>query len=160
MIRKGTFDDAAGIADIFNHYIESSTAIFSNRLRSADDIREQLTPVVGHYPFYIAEEDGVITGYCYAHAFHPDPVYSATWEITIYLHHNYTGRGTGRRLLESVISEARIMGAHTLVSCITDGNEACERLHKGAGFERVGVIRDAGYKFGLYLNDVFYQKIL
>ncbi len=160
MIRQGTFDDAAQMADIFNFYIDTSTVIFSNRRRSTADMVAQIEPVVGKYPFFVFEDEGLVLGYCFAHAFQPDPVYSRTWEITIYLRQGYTGRGIGSQLLEAVTDASRMAGAHTLVSCITDGNTPCEQMHERAGFIRAGVIRDAGYKFGQYLHDVFYQKIL
>lgn len=148
------------MADIFNHYIDTSTVIFSNRRRTAGDMAAMLEPVVGKYPFFVFEENGEVLGYCFAHAFQPDPVYSRTWEITIYLREGHTGKGIGRRLLDAVVEASRQAGAHTLVSCITEGNEPCESMHEHAGFVKAGVIRDAGYKFGQYLNDVFYQKIL
>lgn len=160
MIRQGNIEDAADMADIFNYYIETSTVIFSNRRRSAVDMADMLNPIIGNYPFFIYEEDGKVLGYCYAHAFHPDPVYSRSWEITIYLRNGHTGQGIGTKLLEAITKASRQGGAHTLISCITDGNTACERMHERAGFIRTGVLRDAGYKFGQYLNDVFYQKIL
>ena len=160
MIRQGNIADAAAMADIFNHYIDTSTVIFSNRRRTADDMAATLMPVIGRYPFFVHEEDGEVLGYCFAHAFHPDPVYSRTWEITIYLRQGHTGRGIGSGLLDAIIEASRQEGAHTLISCITDGNTACERMHERAGFIRTGILRDAGYKFGQYLNDVFYQKLL
>ena len=71
MIRKGTFDDVAAIAEIFNYYVQTSTVIFSNTLLSADDMKQKLAPIVGQFPFYVWEEDGKVLGYCYAHKFHP-----------------------------------------------------------------------------------------
>ena len=38
IIRAGNIADAASMADIFNYYIANSTAIFSNRIRTADDM--------------------------------------------------------------------------------------------------------------------------
>lgn len=148
------------MADIFNYYIANSTVIFSNRLRSADDMHRRLESVVGQYPFFVWDEDGTVLGYCFAHAYQPDPVYGATWEITIYLHHDATGRGIGPALLVAVIDASRKAGAHTLISCVTGGNEPCEHMHKRAGFEQIGVIRDAGYKFDRFLDDVLFQLIL
>lgn len=50
-IRPGNIDDAASMADIFNYYIANSTAIFSDRIRSTADMKCQIEPVVGHFPF-------------------------------------------------------------------------------------------------------------
>lgn len=161
MIRKGNLDDAADMAEIFNHYVATSTVIFSDRRLSADEFRQKITGVAGSFPFFIAETDGgEMAGYCYAHSWMPDPVYGWSWEITIYLNHKFTGQGYGRRLLQKVIAESRSLGAHTLVSCITAGNTPCERLHASCGFRHIGTFREVGYKFGQYLDDALYQLIL
>lgn len=160
MIREGSFDDAAAMAGIFNYYIANSTVIFSDRLRTAADMRQRLESVVGRYPFFVWDDNGAVLGYCFAHAYQPDPVYGATWEITIYLRHDATGRGIGSALLGAVIDASRRAGAHTLISCVTGGNEPCERMHLAAGFVKAGVLRDAGYKFGRYLDDVLFQLVL
>lgn len=161
IIRAGNIADAASMADIFNYYIANSTAIFSNRIRTADDMEALIGPVTGRFPFYVAVNDeGRVDGYCFAHLFMPDPVYSLTLEVTIYLRHGVTGQGIGRRLLGQVIDDCRTQGVHILVSFITDGNEACERLHTSLGFSKVGVIREAGYKFGEFLGDAIYQLML
>lgn len=161
MIRRGTLNDVAGMALIFNHYVRTSTVIFSNDELTAADMRSRMEPVAGHFPFYVAETpEGELAGYCYAHHWHPNAVYGRTWEITIYLSHRFTGRGIGRELLGKVVEESRKAGAHTLVSCVTAGNEPCERLHRSMGFEKAGVLKAAGFKFGRYLDDVFYQLML
>ena len=160
MLRQGSLEDAPQMAEIFNHYIRESTVIFSNRERNAADMKQLLEPVVGKYPFYIYEEDGKVLGYCFAHAFMPDPVYRFTWEITIYLRDGYTGHGIGSALLRAVVEDARRDGTHTLVSFITGGNELCINLHAKYGFRKAGTIRQSGYKFDTYLDDVIYQLIL
>ena len=80
--------------------------------------------------------------------------------ITIYLRNGYTGRGIGSSLLKSTIEAARQGGAHTLISCVTGGNTACEVMHQKAGFKVAGLLRYAGYKFGQYLDDVLFQLVL
>lgn len=157
VIRKGSLDDAGAIADIFNYYVVNSTVIFTNHSVLDDGMRTRLTPVVGHYPFYVAEDvDGKVTGYCYAHRWMPDEVYGQTWEITIYLAHDVLGNGIGTLLLDQVINDCRELGAHVLISFITQGNERCEKLHRRAGFQLSGVMKEVGYKFGKYLNDAVY----
>lgn len=161
IIRAGNIADAASMADIFNYYIANSTAIFSNRIRTTEDMEAMITSVVERFPFYVAVNDeGRLDGYCFAHPFMPDPVYGHTLEVTIYLRHSVTGQGIGRQLLGQVIDDCRVQAVHTLVSFITDGNEACERLHSSLGFSKVGVIREAGYKFGKFLGDAIYQLML
>ena len=161
MIRKGKIDDVAEMAKIFNYYVATSTVIFSERQLSVEEFSRKLDGVIDEFPFYIAETDtGTMVGYCYAHRWMPDPVYGRSWEVTIYLNHNFIGQGYGRQLLDAVIAESRQKGAHSLVSFITGGNVPCESLHRVCGFSFCGLIKEAGYKFGQYLDDVIYQLIL
>lgn len=99
-------------------------------------------------------------GYCYAHKFHPDPVYAETWELTAYLDKNATGKGIGTKLLRFLIEQCRLAGAHTLVTFVTGGNEPCERMMASLGFVQTGIIRQSGHKFNQYLDDVIYQLLL
>ncbi len=157
VVRKGTLDDAGAIAGIFNYYVATSTVIFTNHAVPEDGMRARLMSVVGHYPFYVAEDvAGCVIGYCYAHRWMPDEVYGQTWEITIYLAHDVRGNGIGARLLDRVINDCREQEAHVLISFITQGNERCEKLHRRAGFQLSGVMKEVGYKFGKYLNDAVY----
>lgn len=157
IIRTGEISDVGDMADIFNYYIENSTVIFSNRILSADDMCRKLSGVSGRYPFYVGVDGtGTVVGYCYAHQWLPDEVYARTWEVTIYLRHDMCGCGLGSRLLDRVIADSRSMGAHVLISFITEGNVPCEKMHRKSGFKLSGVIADSGYKFGRYLNDAIY----
>lgn len=160
-IRKGDVSDAGAIADIFNYYIRTSDVIFSNRERSAAEMREKLESVIaGGYPFFVSVEDGVVNGYCYAHAWQPDAVYGCTWELTEYLSHSSAGKGIGTKLLRATVEACRDSGAHTLIACVTAGNKACAGMLSRVGFRLVGIVRESGFKFGKYCNDEFWQLML
>ena len=159
-VRKGTLDDAPAIAEIFNHYIATSSVIFSERLRSADEMRDTLVPVVqGDFPFYVAESDGKIIGYCYSHLWMPDAVYRYCWELTEYLSSEATGHGVGSHLLRRVMEECRDKKAHTLVAFVTADNDACGRMLGRLGFSHIGTLRQTGRKFGAWYDDAIYQLI-
>lgn len=162
IVRAGRPDDAALMAAIFNYYVTNSDVIFSNTLLSGDDMNEKLQrlDVGGRFPFLIAEVDGHVAGYAYAHHWQPDPVYDRTWELTMYLDNTFRGMGIGSTLMDRLIEECRQRGAHTLVSCITEGNQACERMCSRSGFTRCGSLPETGFKFGQYLNDVLYYRVL
>jgi len=40
------------------------------------------------------------------------------------------------------------------------GNAGSTRLHESLGFERVGVLRDVGFKFGRWVDTVLMQRAL
>ena len=161
-LRTGSLNDASAIADIFNHWVRTSTVIFSNRELSAAEMTEKLSPVVEDgFPFFVGVDDnGRVVGYAYAHRYHPDPVYDGTWELTEYLSPDAQGKGIGTKLFHALVDECKSRGAHVLVSCITAGNTACERMNITAGFSLSGIIPQAGFKFGLWLDDALYTKLL
>ena len=47
-----------------------------------------------------------------------------------------------------------------MIGGIDADNLASVALHEEQGFVHAGTIRDAGYKFGRWLNLAFYQKVL
>lgn len=161
MIREGDINDAQAIANIFNHYVVSSPVIFSNTTLSVEDMRQKLTrlEVGSRFPFLVAEIDGQVAGYAYAHLWMPDPVYDKSWEVTIYLSREAAGHGLGSEMLKRLVDMCRQAGAHTLVSFITEGNSPSEKIHLKNGFKFVGVIPESGFKFGKYYNDAIYQII-
>ncbi len=159
IIREGKLEDAAEITEIFNFYIRTSNVIFSERIRSEEDMKELLSKIVGKYPFYVIEEAGKVRGYCYAHLWMPDPVYSQSWELTEYLENGYSGAGIGSELLRVVIEECFEKGAHALVSFVAGGNVPCERMMDRFGFKLRGVMREVGYKFSAYHDDAFYELL-
>ncbi len=162
MIRKGTLDDAADMAAIYNHYVATSTVIFSNKQLTSGEMRTKLEPLVADgYPFWVWEVDGVVRGYIYAHPWQPDEVYCHTWEIAVYVDKDCRGMRVGHQLLDALVKSCREEErVRVLISCITEGNVASERLHEGFGFKRVSRFEGVGYKFGEWLNDVHYQLTL
>lgn len=161
-IRAGRIEDAAAMAYIYNYYVRTSPVIFSDKELSADEMAEKLRRLGAgdRFPFLVAEEDGMFAGYAYLHLWQPDPVYGRTWELTIYLSDKACGKGCGSAMLNKLICKARDLGAHSLISCISEGNAPCERMCVNAGFTLNGRFQEVGYKFGRYYNDAVYQLIL
>jgi phosphinothricin acetyltransferase len=69
------------------------------------------------------------------------------------------GKGIGRSLLEPLVKAARRRGLHAILAAIDAQNEASLRLHASCGFEKVGHLKEVGYKFGRWL-DVVYMELL
>lgn len=160
ILRRGSTDDAAAMAEIFNYYVATSDVIFTEIPRSEADMRARIEPLLGHFPFMVAEQDGKVIGYCFAHLWQTDPVYRYTWELTEYLDHEIVGGGVGSALLKAVVEQCREMGAHTLISWVTGSNERCLRMLARMGFERLGCLKQSGFKFGRWHDDVFLQLML
>lgn len=153
---------AGAILDIFNEAIVNSTALYDYKPRPPESMvgwfatkRANGFPVIG-----LEDEAGTLLGFASYGTFRAWPAYKYSVEHSIYIHHTQRGRGLGRVLLDAIVTEAREREVHTLIGGIDASNAASIALHVSRGFEYAGTIRQAGFKFGRWLDLAFYQRIL
>lgn len=152
--------DFPAVASIYRHYVTRSTASFELEPPSDAEMASRLSAICGAYPAFVAEIDGMVAGYAYAHEWKARAAYAPTVESTVYLHPAMTGRGLGRALMERLIDDCRRAGYRAMIADITVGNDASIALHRALGFECVSLFRDVGSKFGLTLSVTDYQLLL
>ena len=157
LIREVSAEDIRAVTEIFNHYIENSTASFNIKPFTIGEMEERMESIYPEYPYFVAELNGEIVGFCYAHPWKEREAYKHTWESTIYLSPSAVGKGIGERLMRRLIQESPLKGCRVMIACITGGNNASIRLHEKLGFRQVSHFRNVGYKFGNYLDVVDYQ---
>jgi hypothetical protein len=63
-------------------------------------------------------------------------------------------------MMAILIERARANGVHVMVGGIDASNQGSIRLHEKLGFVHAGTIRQAGFKFGRWLDLAFYQLTL
>lgn len=160
MIREVRPDDAAQIAGIYNRYILETTISFETQPLSAEDMRIRIEEISSYFPYFVAENNGKLTGYCYAHPWKERAAYCKTLETTIYLASEAKGRGLGTRLMTQLIKECRNRGYHALIACITAENEESCQFHERLGFKKVSHFEQVGQKFGRWLDVADYELIL
>lgn len=160
MIREVCPDDAAQIAGIYNHYILETTISFETQPLSAEDMRIRIEEISSYFPYFVAENNGKLTGYCYAHPWKERAAYCKTLETTIYLASEAKGRGLGTRLMTQLIKECRNRGYHALIACITAENEESCQFHERLGFKKVSHFEQVGQKFGRWLDVADYELML
>jgi L-amino acid N-acyltransferase len=159
-IRLARKRDAAAIADIYNHYVRTSTATFDTQERSVDDQLAWIAEHTDPHPALVAESGGQIIAWGSLSPWGTRCAYRHTVEISAYLAPDYTGRGIGRLLTELLIDRARDLGHHAVISQIVHENEASLRMGQGLGFEQVGVLREVGRKFDRWLDVVIMELVL
>lgn len=160
MIREVRPDDAAQIAEIYNRYILETTISFETQPLSAEDMRIRIEEISSYFPYFVAENNGKLTGYCYAHPWKERAAYCKTLETTIYLASEAKGRGLGTRLMTQLIKECRNRGYHALIACITAENEESCQFHERLGFKKVSHFEQVGQKFGRWLDVADYELML
>jgi phosphinothricin acetyltransferase len=108
----------------------------------------------------IEDESGQLTGFASYGTFRAWPAYKYSVEHSVYIHKNLCGKGLGARLLTELINAARKQDYHCMVGGIDMNNAASIGLHEKLGFVHAGTIRQAGFKFGRWLDLGFYQLLL
>lgn len=153
---------APAILDIFNEAIVSSTALYEYKTRTDADMQSWFEakqakglPVLG-----AVADDGSLLGFATYGTFRERPAYKYTVEHSVYVHAQQRGRGIGRALLLELIERARQQEYHALIGGIDAANAVSIALHRALGFEHCGTVREAGFKFGRWLDLAFYQLLL
>ncbi len=158
-----TYEAHAGaMLAILNDVIATSTALFDYKPRSAESMIEWFRAKRVHgYPVIGAVgEEGTLLGFATYGAFRPWPAYKYTIEHSVYVHAHHRGRGVGRALVRRLIELAEEQQYHAMVAGIDSSNATSIALHEKLGFVRAGTIQEAGFKFGRWLDLVFYQRLL
>jgi phosphinothricin acetyltransferase len=115
----------------------------------------------GGFPVVGAEtEGGELIGFASYGTFRPWPAYKYTVEHSVYVHRDYRGLGVGFTLLTELIALARAQDRHVMIGGVDAANDASISLHRKLGFVHAGTIKQAGFKFGRWLDLAFYQLVL
>lgn len=157
-IRPATEADLATINDIYNHYVLHSTCTYQEEPEPIDGRRQWFGHHGDKYPVIVAEVDGQVAGWASLSAFHPRSAYRHTVENSVYVHHQQQRRGIGSLLMQELIIRSRSLGHRVIIAGIDGEQTASVALHTKFGFEKVGHLKQVGFKFGRWL-DVIYMEL-
>lgn len=160
-LRIATTKDLEDIRSIYNKEVTETTNTFDLRPRTRSEQRRWLKSHSGVYAAVVAEDsEAGIVGFGSLSPYKQRPGYIGTAEVSIYMHSEHRRKGAGRKLLSYLLDLATQEGFRTLIARISDSNEASHALFINADFFKVGVERQVGRKFNMWLDCAIYQKIL
>lgn len=150
---------AAAILAILNDAIVSSTALYDYQPRPASSMAAWFAAKrAGGFPVLGMESgSGELLGFASYGHFRAHAAYKYTVEHSVYVHREHRRRGIGDGLLAALIARARAQQLHVLVGGLDAANVASIALHERHGFHHAGTIREAGFKFGRWLDLAFYM---
>jgi L-amino acid N-acyltransferase len=150
------------IRAILNEAIVSSTALYDYKPREPEAMRSWFeVKKKGNYPVLGIEDDaGTLLGFASYGLFRAWPGYKYSVEHSVYVDARFRGRGLGRQLMLRLVEAAREQNYHTMIGVIDASNEVSIKLHQSLGFTHCASIKQAGFKFGRWLDVDFYQLIL
>jgi phosphinothricin acetyltransferase len=158
-IRPATESDLVAINDIYNHNVLNSTCTYQEEPEPLSGRRQWFDHHDERHPVIVAEAGGQVAGWGSLSKFHERSAYGNTVENSIYVHHEHQRRGVGSILLVELIARARAAGFRAIIAGIDGEQAASVALHAKFGFQKVGHLKQVGFKFGRWL-DVIYMELL
>ena len=160
-LRPAVAADVPAINNIYNHYVLHSTCTYQDAPEPLEEREAWFARRGPRQPVIVAvDAAGAVVGWGSLSAYHVRSAYRFTVENSIYLRHDLRGQGIGRLLLAELISLARSLGHHTIIAGIDAEQPVSVALHRRAGFEHVGRMKEVGFKFGRWLDVIYMQLVL
>ena len=168
MIRPTCEKDAAALARIYAYYVEKTAITFEYTAPDMAEMERRRQEISQRYPYLVAESDGKVVGYAYAHAFYGREAYAWSVESSIYVDVNIRKHGIGRKLYEALEKALKSMGILNINACIavprndqdpyvTNGSL---NFHQRLGYTLVGRFHNSGYKFDRWYDVVWMEKMI
>ena len=161
-VRPSSAEDLAAITAIYGHDVLHGTGTFEIEPPDEPEMTRRHADVTARrLPWLVAEGVGRVLGYAYANHFRPRKAYRFCLEDSIYLAADAKGQGLGRLLLAELMTRCEAAGARQMLAVIGDSaNLGSIGVHRTLGFEHVGVMKAAGWKFDQWRDVVVMQKAL
>lgn len=155
-------EHGGAILQIMNEAIVNSTALYDYKPREPSSMVGWFeAKQAKRFPVWGAVDDaGTLLGFASYGAFRAWPAYKYSVEHSVYVAPGQQGQGVGKQLMQRLIQSASEQQLHSLIGGIDASNVASIAFHQKLGFVHAGTIKEAGFKFGRWLDLAFYQLIL
>jgi phosphinothricin acetyltransferase len=109
----------------------------------------------------VASDATGVLGYAYFAQLRDRSAYRYTAEDSIYVRDDVRGQGVGKALVAQLLDQAEAQGFRQMIAVIGDSdNVGSIGMHASLGFQRTGLLRATGLKFGRWVDTVYMQRPL
>lgn len=160
-IRRAQLSDCQAISNIYNYYVENSTATFALEPETAAEREVWFNQhEQNQLPMLVAVLDNQVLAFASLSFYHQRCAYRQTVEASIYVDHNFLSRGYGRLLMNELMAAAEEAGFHAVLGLICSENTASVKLMLDYGFFEAGCLKQVGKKYDRWLDVAILEKIL
>lgn len=166
-LRMATANDAPVLLDIYAPYVRETAISFEYEPPSLSEFAGRIREVLEIFPYLAAVRGEEVLGYAYAHPYGVREAYSHSVELSVYVRRDCRGLGIGRMLyaaMEVLLKAQNITNLYVLVAGVDAEDEYLthdsQKFHLAMGYDYVGKLHKAGYKFGHWYDMITMEKII
>jgi L-amino acid N-acyltransferase YncA/DNA-binding transcriptional ArsR family regulator len=152
--RSVATDDMGAVLAIYAEGLATRNATFETKVPTADQLRTRWLPELA----WVAEIDGQIVGWTAITPVSSRECYAGVGESSVYVTETARGRGVGKALLFTQVTEADKAGLWTLQTSIFPENRASLALHHSAGFRTLAVRTRIAQLDGTWRDTVLLER--
>ena len=157
-IRRAKPSDSEQIFEIYRPIVEGTVISFEITPPSIELISSRIASTLKTHEWLVAESGNEIVGYTYATQYRSRQAYRRSTETTVYVHQDHRSQGVGRSLYLALFESLISRGFRQAYAGIALPNEGSIALHEALGFERIGVFKEAGFKFDGWHDVLWLQR--
>lgn len=155
VVTRPTADaDLPAVLAIYAEGLATRNATFETQVPTAEQLRSRWLPGAS----WVAELDGEVVGWTAITPTSTRECYSGVGESSVYVAERARGRGVGKALLFTQVTEADLAGLWTLQTSIFPENRASLALHHSAGFRTLAVRRRIAQLDGQWRDTVLLER--
>jgi phosphinothricin acetyltransferase len=158
-VRPLADDDFPRVCEIYNYAVRHTVATLDTQEKTVAEMRVRLSSHGKRYSVVGVDVDGQLAGYGHLSPFAARGGYLASAEISIYVAPEHWKYGIGMTLCAWVTECAGANGFTTVISFISAGNVAAQKMVTTLGYVYTGVIERVGYKLGQLVDMEIYQRV-
>ena len=160
VIRHALQSDLSTIVAILNPYIKETAITFDTEPYTIETRQPWFDQFNNdsRYQCFVAVLDDTVVGYANSAPLRPKKAYDTSVEVSIYKAKDCTVKGIGNALYSALFRALESKDVHRAHGVITLPNEGSIALHQKFNFEGVGILSEAGRKFGKYHSVYWMEK--
>jgi phosphinothricin acetyltransferase len=159
-IRKVQDSDRTAVVDIFNYFVQNSFAAYPDS-KADYAMFDFLKGMARNGIFYVIQNPAAaVIGFGMVRHHQRSNTFDRAAELTYFILPEYSRRGLGTRLLETLEKDALAIGVESLLANISSLNVQSLSFHARQGFKQCGLFQRIGSKFGKDFDVVWMQKFI
>lgn len=161
-LRPAIPSDIPDIQAIYAHHVLHGAGTFEEVPPSVEEMQARYDAIVARGWSYLVGTDATgVLGYAYYAQLRDRSAYRFTAETSIYVREDVRGQGVGKTLVQRLLADAEAAGFRQMIAVIGDSeNVGSIGVHASLGFQKCGLLRASGLKFGRWLDTVYMQREL